>query len=39
MEGKEIDTSDLDFHRGDYDYDREWESIKPRKPGLYGAGK
>lgn len=23
---------DLDFHRGDFEYDREWGSIKPTKP-------
>ncbi|NMA65053.1 MAG: FAD-dependent oxidoreductase [Clostridiaceae bacterium] len=25
---------DLDFHRGDFEYDREWASIKPTKPGV-----
>jgi len=25
---------DLDFHRGDYEYDKEWASIKPIKPGV-----
>ncbi|MGI6731154.1 MAG: FAD-dependent oxidoreductase [Anaerovoracaceae bacterium] len=25
---------DLDFHRGDFEYDREWGSIKPTKPGI-----
>lgn len=25
---------DLDFHRGDFDYDREWASIKPTKQGI-----
>lgn len=25
---------DLDFHRGDYIYDKEWGSIRPTKPGV-----
>lgn len=25
---------DLDFHRGDFAYDKEWGSIKPTKPGV-----